>query len=213
MLSSEDKPVTASTKVCQCGNAQLVELTSLNLKQCTDCRAHIPWLLERGQASLYGSHRAGRLLKESREMNVIRMGEHDLPLPERAKAHDLGYDLRTTVAKTLAPGERFMFPTGFAFQFLPAQGGLLWPRSGLANKHGIAVMGGVVDGGYQGEVMAILINHGSEPVTFAVGDRIAQMLLVTRVSPSDYGPEMCEVDSFTVASDRGAAGFGSSGLA
>jgi len=145
-------------------------------------------------------------------MNILRMGDHAFPKPERAKAQDLGYDLRTTLAKVLEPGERFMFPTGFAYEFLPGQGAEVWPRSGLALKYGIDVLAGLIDGGYQGEAMVILINHGKEPVTFEVGDRIAQLKLVERVNPSDYGAELVEVESFITSSDRLASGFGSTGV-
>lgn len=146
-------------------------------------------------------------------MNIKRIGSHSLPIPERAKARDFGYDLRTTQAVTLAPGQRMKIPTGFAYDFLPDQGAQVWPRSGLADKHGIDTLAGLVDGGYQGEAMVILINHGDEPVTFEAGDRIAQLVIVTRVSPSFFGTELVEVEEFTTASDRGAAGFGHTGTA
>ncbi len=99
-------------------------------------------------------------------MNVKRIGSHTLPLPERAKARDFGYDLRTTQAVTLQPRQRATIPTGFAYDFLPDQGAQVWPRSGLAEKHGIDTLAGLVDGGYQGEAKVILINHGDEAVTF-----------------------------------------------
>lgn len=144
-------------------------------------------------------------------MYAIRIGRHDLPLPKREKAQDLGFDLRTLVGHTLQPGERFLFPTGFAYQFLPGVGAIIKPRSGLAYKHGIDVMAGVIDGGYQDEVKVLLINHGDRPVQIEEGSRIAQMLIVSRVNVADYGPELVEVQAFTVASDRGTDGFGSTG--
>ena len=146
-------------------------------------------------------------------MNIKRIGSHALPIPERSKARDFGYDLRTTQAITLAPGKRATIPTGFAYEFLPDQGDQVWPRSGLADKYGIDTLAGLVDGGYQGEAKVILINHGDEAVTFEAGDRIAQLVIVTRVSPSFFGAELVEVESFTTASDRGSAGFGHTGTA
>lgn len=146
-------------------------------------------------------------------MKVKRIGTHDLPLPARAKARDFGYDLRTTKAFTIHPRQRLTVPTGFAYDFLADQGATVWPRSGLAEQHGIDTLAGLVDGGYQGEAKAILINHGDEAVTFEAGDRIAQLVIITRVSPAFFGNELEEVEEFTTASDRGAGGFGSTGAA
>lgn len=146
-------------------------------------------------------------------MNIKRIGTHSLPIPERAKARDFGYDLRTVQAVTLAPRQRATIPTGFAYEFLADQGAQVWPRSGLAEKYGIDTLAGLVDGGYQGEAKVLLINHGDETVSFEAGDRIAQLVIVTRVSPSFFSTELVEVEEFTTASDRGAAGFGHTGTA
>lgn len=146
-------------------------------------------------------------------MKVKRIGTHNLPLPERAKARDFGYDLRAAHGMTINPGGRLTIPTGFAYEFLADQGAQIWPRSGLADKYGIDVLAGLVDGGYQGEVKVILVNHGDEPVMFEAGDRIAQMVIVTRVMPTFFGTELVEVEEFTTASDRGIGGFGHTGAA
>ena len=144
-------------------------------------------------------------------MNILRVGNHALPVPKRANAHDLGFDVSTVVGKTLQPGERFLFPTGFAYQFPAGHGAILKPRSGLAFTCGVAVLAGVIDGGDQGEVKVILINHGDVEVTFGAGERIAQMMFVKRVNVAEYGQELVEVDGFNTATDRGAQGFGSTG--
>lgn len=146
-------------------------------------------------------------------MNIKRIGSHTLPLPVRSKARDFGYDLRAAVAVTLEPGKRVTIPTGFAYEFLNDQGAQIWPRSGLAEQYGIDTLAGLVDGGYQGEAKVILINHGDETVSFLAGDRIAQLVIITRVSPSFYSAEMVEVEAFTTDSDRGVAGFGHTGVA
>lgn len=146
-------------------------------------------------------------------MKVKRIGSHDLPLPVREKARDFGYDLRTVYDVTIPPGKRAVVHTGFAYEFLPDQGATIWPRSGLADKHGLDVLAGLIDGGYQGEVKVILINHGEKAVEFVAGDRVAQMVVVVRVSPSFYSDELVEVKDFDTASDRGAAGFGHTGIA
>ena len=58
----------------------------------------------------------------------------------------------------------------------------------------------------------ILINHGDVEVTFGAGERIAQMMFVKRVNVAEYGQELVEVDGFNTATDRGAQGFGSTGI-
>ena len=59
----------------------------------------------------------------------------------------------------------------------PATSGLVWPRSGLAVRHGIDTLAGVIDSDYRGEVRVVLVNHGDEPFAIAAGDRIAQLLV------------------------------------
>jgi dUTP pyrophosphatase len=128
-------------------------------------------------------------------------------MPTRAHPGDAGIDLRARETTTLQPGEWAMIPTGVAVAIPAGHVGLVAPRSGLAARHGISVVNGpgVVDAGYRGEINAILINHGTEAITFRRGDRIAQML-VTPIVEADT----IEVDSLP-GSDRGTGGFGSSG--
>ena len=87
----------------------------------------------------------------------------------------------------------------------PGHVGLVWPRSGLAVRHGIDTLAGVIDSDYRGELEVVLVNHGDEPFRIAPGDRVAQ-LLVQRV----------ERVRFTAAEQvqgtaRGSGGFGSTG--
>jgi len=148
-------------------------------------------------------------------MNLMRIGNHALPLPARSNPTDLGIDVRTTVAKTLQPGERFKFPTGFAYEFSPFAGAQVWPRSGYADKHGIDVLAGLIDPSYQGELQVILINHGQEPFTFEAGDRIAQVVLTPLVQMLRHPANVEvfeEVLAFESATERGAQGFGSTGI-
>jgi dUTP pyrophosphatase len=83
--------------------------------------------------------------------------------------------------------------------------GLVWPRSGLAVRHGIDTLAGVIDSDYRGEVRVVLVNHGDEPFRIARGDRVAQ-LLVQRVERAAF-TAVASVDE----TDRGAGGFGSTG--
>ena len=94
--------------------------------------------------------------------------------PVRSTDGSAGYDLSTVVAHTLQPGTQFLFDTGIKMAFPDHLEFAISPRSKLANKHGIQVMAGVVDSDYRGTIGVILYNAGKEPVSFAVGDKIAQ---------------------------------------
>jgi dUTP pyrophosphatase len=131
----------------------------------------------------------------------------DARAPERTRPGDAGYDLRTIETVTLAPGERRLVRTGVAIALPPGHAGLVTPRSGLAVRHGISMVNapGLVDPNYRGELKVILVNLGSEPFTAEAGDRIAQLLVVPFASP-----QVTVVDELD-DTERGAAGFGSSG--
>lgn len=125
-------------------------------------------------------------------------------LPEYATEGAAGADLRAAETVTLPAGGRAAVATGLFVEIPTGYVGLVWPRSGLAVRHGIDTLAGVIDSDYRGEVKVVLVNHGPEPLAIAPGDRIAQLLVqpVARVR-------------FTRAalapSGRGAAGFGSTG--
>ncbi len=114
-------------------------------------------------------------------------------------------DLHACETITVQPGQRVHIPTGLAVELPAGTVMLIWDKSGLANKHGITNFAGVIDAGYRGEVGIISYNSGTEPHTFAAGDKIAQALIqqVEQV-------EIVEVDELSQA-DRGTGGFGSTG--
>ena len=129
-------------------------------------------------------------------------------LPSRAYADDAGLDLHATEAVTLAPGARASVGTGIAVAIPEGQGGLVLPRSGLAARSGIALVNapGLIDAGYRGEIRVLLLNTDRQtPCEIAVGDRIAQLVLVRLELPATV-----EVDELP-PSERGEGGFGSSG--
>ena len=128
--------------------------------------------------------------------------------PARTRPGDAGYDLRCVEAFTLAPGERRVVPTGVAIALPDGVAGLVVPRSGLAARHGISVVNGpgLVDPNYRGELRVVLVNLGEHPFEARPGDRIAQLLLVPFVAPA-----LRVVDELP-GSERGADGFGSSGV-
>ena len=120
-----------------------------------------------------------------------------------------GADLYACLASpvTVAPGETAFIPTGLAMELPVGYVGLVYARSGLACKRGLAPANkvGVIDSDYRGEFVVALHNHGTESQTVASGERIAQ-LVVTPV----LMPEYVETDSLS-ATQRGEGGFGSTG--
>lgn len=129
-------------------------------------------------------------------------------LPTRAYPGDAGLDLYALDDGEIGPGERASVRTGIAVEIPDGQAGLVLPRSGLAAKHGIALVNapGLIDAGYRGEVRVLLLNTDqTAPFAISAGERIAQLVLV-RIET----PEVVEVDELAV-SERGAGGFGSSG--
>ncbi len=126
-------------------------------------------------------------------------------LPEYASAGAAGADLRASEETVLAARGRAAVATGLRLEIPPGHVGLVWPRSGLAVRHGIDTLAGVVDSDYRGEVRVVLVNHGEEPFRIARGDRIAQ-LLIQRVEQALFRP-----GAQLEASSRGEGGFGSTG--
>lgn len=138
---------------------------------------------------------------------LVRRLDRGLPLPARAHPGDAGVDLYAAEAVALAPGERTTVPTGVAVAIPEGYAGLVAPRSGLAQRHGLGIVNapGVVDAGYRGEIRVLLVNHGREPVRLERGERIAQLLVVPLSTL-----KMVEVVELP-GSERGAGGFGSTG--
>ena len=142
-------------------------------------------------------------------LRVKRVGRRGPPLelPGYQTAASAGLDLRADEGCTLAPGERRLVSTGLALEVPPGHEGQVRPRSGLALRHGIAMVNapGTVDADYRGEVGVILVNLGQEPFEVKRGDRIAQLVVapVVRVR--------VEEAEDLAGSDRGAGGFGSTG--
>lgn len=126
-------------------------------------------------------------------------------LPEYGSAGAAGADLRASEPVVIVPGARVAVPTGVRLAIPPGHVGLVWPRSGLAVRHGIDTLAGVIDSDYRGEVRVVLVNHGEEPFAIAAGDRVAQ-LLVQRVERVRFAAVTSLDDTA-----RGGGGFGSTG--
>ncbi len=133
-----------------------------------------------------------------------------LELPAYTTGGAAGADLHAAVREpmTLNPGERAAVPTGLILEIPPGYEGQVRPRSGLAVRHGVTLVNapGTVDSDYRGEVRVLLINLGREPFIIARGDRIAQLIVVP-VMQADF-TEAAELSG----TDRGAGGFGSTGV-
>jgi len=128
--------------------------------------------------------------------------------PARAHDGDAGFDLHAAEAASLAPGERASVGTGLAVAIPAGFAGLVLPRSGLAARHGIALVNapGLIDAGYRGELRVLLLNTDPrEPFEIAEGDRVAQLVLVRA--------EAAELEEAYDLGEtaRGSGGFGSSG--
>ena len=130
-------------------------------------------------------------------------------LPTFGSAQAAGADLYACLEEpvTIQPGQTAFIPTGLAMELPRGYAGLIYARSGLACKRGLAPANkvGVVDSDYRGEFIVALHNHGTQPQTISHGERIAQ-LVVTPV----LIPEYIETEALS-DTQRGAGGFGSTG--
>jgi len=127
-------------------------------------------------------------------------------IPTRAKKGDAGMDVRSAQAGTVSAGSYLDFKTGIAMQLHEGYYGQFASRSGLAIKHNVTAFSGVIDNGYRGEMVVRLRNHGTKDFRVEIGDRIAQLIILPYLEVS--GVEVMELDD----TDRGADGFGSTGI-
>ena len=140
------------------------------------------------------------------ELRICRL-RPDAVVPVRAYAGDAGLDLASCERVELAPGERATVGTGLAVAIPEGHAGFVQPRSGLAMRHGIALVNspGLIDSGYRGELRVVVLNTDRrEFFTIEAGMRIAQ-LVVMRMPEF----ELVEVEELP-GSERGVRGFGSS---
>lgn len=142
-------------------------------------------------------------------IRFIRTFEHDLPLPSRGTPQSAGLDLCAAERVELHPGKRKLVSTGWSWDMSHSFNvyGRVAPRSGLAVKHGIDVMAGVIDADYQGEIKVPLINLGTSSMVIQKGDRMAQLI----IEVCDYEVPVIEANAHTTDTLRGEGGFGSTG--
>ena len=140
---------------------------------------------------------------------TVRFKKLDLRacVPTYGSAAAAGADLYALDGVTVQPGETVLVHTGLALEIPEGYAGLIYARSGLATKRGLAPANkvGVVDADYRGEIMVSLHNHSSVPQSVESGERVAQ-LVITPFLRVDFD----ETDDLS-DTDRGAGGFGSTG--
>jgi deoxyuridine 5'-triphosphate nucleotidohydrolase len=138
-------------------------------------------------------------------MIPVKLLTENAIMPTRGTEQAAGLDLYAEESKVLIPGGRVIIGTGIAVAIPMGYVGMIWPRSGLAIKHGIDVLAGVVDADYRGEVCVILINHSKIDVCIPEHTRIAQLVIqpVAMMEPT-------QVDDLPPTA-RGEGGFGSTG--
>ena len=148
------------------------------------------------------------MIQERIELCVKRL-DPEVELPSYAYEGDAGLDLRSNEDVTLEPFERRLVSTGLAVAIPDGYAGFVQPRSGLALRRGLSMANtpGLIDAHYRGELKVCAINlDPSEPIHISRGERIAQ--LVIQKVPVVQLHEVEELDE----TDRGAGGFGSSGV-
>ena len=142
------------------------------------------------------------------EVRVKRLKEKAM-LPTYGSVEAAGADLYACLDETLLiqPGESAFVPTGLAMEIPKGYAGLIYARSGLACKRGLAPANkvGVVDSDYRGEFMVVLHNHGKIPQEVCHGERIAQLVITPVLTPGFA--EVCDLSD----TDRSSGGFGSTG--
>ena len=125
-------------------------------------------------------------------------------VPERAHKTDAGMDIKAMLGQRIMPHSSVVFHTGVHVELPPNRAGLLVSKSGL-NINKKIVTTGLIDEGYDGEIVIRMFNHGEESYLVTAGDKISQLVVV----PVEY--EEIEIVDEIKSGDRGSAGFGSSG--
>ena len=130
-------------------------------------------------------------------------------LPTYGSAEAAGADLYACLEApvTVAPGEIFWVPTGIALEVPKGCAGLIYARSSMGTKRGLAPANkvGVIDSDYRGEVRVVLLNHSKQEQTIVPGERVAQLIITPVLTPAYE-----ETEELT-DTQRGVGGFGSTG--
>ncbi len=141
------------------------------------------------------------------KLNIKRLNEK-AKIPTYGTEFSAGADLYTVEGATVEPHKTVLLHTGLSFEIPEGYVGLIFARSGLATKRGLAPANkvGVIDSDYRGEVMVSLHNHTDEAVSVEEGERVAQIAIIP------YLKAEFEVTDSLTDTERGVGGFGSTGL-
>jgi dUTP pyrophosphatase len=127
-------------------------------------------------------------------------------LPQYANPNDAGMDFYANETIIINPNDRKLISTGISLAIPHGYVGLIWDKSGIASKHGIKTMAGVVDSSYRGEIKVLLHNLSENNYVVEKGNKIAQML----IQPVEQR-QIKEVETLE-ETERGSGGFGSTGI-
>jgi dUTP pyrophosphatase len=126
-------------------------------------------------------------------------------LPSRGSSQAAGLDIHAIDDLTIEPGGRALASTGLAVAIPEGYYGRIAPRSGLATKHGLDVLAGVIDADYRGEIRCLLYNAGDEAIHLPAQSKICQLIIEKIITPNAvWADDISETD-------RGSGGFGSTG--
>ena len=126
-------------------------------------------------------------------------------IPFYAHKGDAGLDIFSAENVMLGAGERKRVKTGIKIELPKGCVGLVWDKSGIALNEGVKIMGGVIDSGYRGEILIVLVNLGKNSYGIKRGQKIAQ-LLIQKIEEAEI-----EIVDIIGETNRGADGFGSTG--
>lgn len=139
-------------------------------------------------------------------MNIqIKKLHPNAKVPSYAHPGDAGMDICCVESITIPPKSRVSIKTGIAIALPQGYVSLLWDKSGLAAKHGITILAGVLDAHYRGEYIVVAYNTTDAPYTFSAGDKVAQILIQKIEQPT------IEVVAELDETARSTSGFGSTG--
>lgn len=143
-------------------------------------------------------------MNETIAVPITRLNEA-ATIPMQGNRSDAGYDLSAAEAGYIRAGQRRLIGTGISVAIPEGYVGYIKPRSGLAFRHGLDIMAGVIDSGFRGEIKVLLLNAGDMEFRWNIGDRIAQLVIQPVASVAFIEAELA-------SSERGTGGFGSTGV-
>ena len=150
---------------------------------------------------------SNRLEDEAAELRLLRFKKLDsrATLPTRGSAQAAGVDIYSIEEVAIEPKQRALARTGLAVAIPEGYYGRVAPRSGLATKHGLDVLAGVIDCDYRGELRCLLYNAGDETIHLPAESKICQLIIEKILTTTAvWADEISDTD-------RGGGGFGSTG--